>query len=211
MENWNISENRGGADFFLKLCQSLNFYQISKRMAPNCSEEQSPYRKISKKIPSPHIRGGGARQFSYQQFFRGKLRVQGLPPPLCIYIYFFNYFFYKGIALPNNLVPSILKSDKNWAIDTISKKTSAPPYFHHFRLLFWKKKNCSIFLRLQKKDIKLFRRAIPLHPDIKKIDIHHIRGGESPSTFISTIFLGTSNSQTPCFINVVRQTIWGTG
>ena len=55
VENWNISESRGGRKFFLKLCQSLNFYQISKRKGPNCSEEQSPYRKNNKRVIPPKI------------------------------------------------------------------------------------------------------------------------------------------------------------
>ena len=45
MENWNISENKGGRKFFLKLRQSLNFTPISKKKESNCLEEQSPYRK----------------------------------------------------------------------------------------------------------------------------------------------------------------------
>ena len=45
------SENMGGGRiFFLKLRQSLNFPQISKRMAPTCSEEQLSYRKNEKYI-----------------------------------------------------------------------------------------------------------------------------------------------------------------
>ena len=53
------SENMGGGRiFFLKLRQSLNFPQISKRMAPTCSEEQSPYRKNNKKKIYIYIRGG---------------------------------------------------------------------------------------------------------------------------------------------------------
>ena len=60
-------------------------------MTANCSEEQSPYRKILKKLVSTTL-NGGARQFSYQQFFRGKLKVQGTPAPL-IYIYIFVIIF----------------------------------------------------------------------------------------------------------------------
>ena len=39
MENWNISENRGGRKFFWKLRQSLNFSLILKKKASNCLEE----------------------------------------------------------------------------------------------------------------------------------------------------------------------------
>ena len=125
--------------------------------------EHSPYRKISKKIPSPQIRGGGARQFSYQQFFRGKLKVKGLPPPLIyIYIFFFKYFFYKGIALTNKLVPSVLKSEENWAIDAISKKTSAPPPIFRSQTSSLKKKKRSIFLRLRKRRQKIVQKSNPL-------------------------------------------------
>ena len=45
----------------------LNFCPISKWMVANCSEEQSPYRKIPKKIVSNILRGG-APELSYQQF-----------------------------------------------------------------------------------------------------------------------------------------------
>ena len=83
--------------FFLKLCQSLNFYQISKRMAPNCSEEQSPYRKISKKIPSPHIRGGEPVNFHINNFLGVSWKLWGSHPPLYIYIYFFNIFSIRGL------------------------------------------------------------------------------------------------------------------
>ena len=59
------SENMGGGRiFFLKLRQSLNFPQISKRMAPTCSEEQSPYRKNNKKYIYIYKGGAGAPKLS---------------------------------------------------------------------------------------------------------------------------------------------------
>ena len=55
-----------------------------------------------------------------------------------------------------NLIPFVLKSEKNWAIEEISKKTSVPPLFahiFHFTTIFggtdffWNSVNRSIFLR----------------------------------------------------------------
>ena len=40
----------------------------------------------------------------------------------------------------------------------------------------------------KKQGIKLFRRAIPFYPDPQKIGIHHIRGGGSPSIYVSFVF-----------------------
>ena len=59
VEKWNIPENRGGGrKFFWKLRQSLNFSQISKRMALNCLEEQSPSMQMPKKLVSTILGGG---------------------------------------------------------------------------------------------------------------------------------------------------------
>ena len=52
--------------FLKKTCQPFNFSPISKRMAANCSEEQSPYRKIPKNVSN--ILRRGAPELSYQQF-----------------------------------------------------------------------------------------------------------------------------------------------
>ena len=104
--------------------------------------------------------------------------------------YIFYYFFYEGIALLNNLMPSFLKSDKNWAIDAISKKTSGPPLFSdifQFSTIwdfFLEIASIAQFLsEIEKEGIKLFRRAIPFYPDPQKIGIHHIRGGGGASIF----------------------------
>ena len=63
VEKWNIPENRGGRKFFWKLRQSLNFSQISKRMALNCLEEQSPSMQMPKKLVSTILGGGGPLNF----------------------------------------------------------------------------------------------------------------------------------------------------
>ena len=88
----------GDRKFFWKLCQSLNFCPRSKKKASNCSEEQSPSIQIPKILVSTTL-GGGARQFSYQQFFRGKLKVQGLPPPQAIIVAYLiaelHFIFYQ--------------------------------------------------------------------------------------------------------------------
>ena len=132
VENWNISENRGGRKFFWKLRQSLNFCPISKNKASNCSEEQSPSIQIPKKSVSTKLGGGEPVHFHMNNFLGVSRKFRGSRPPKYIYIYFY-YFFYKGIALPNNLPPSVSKSEKNWAIDAIKKKNfclpSPPPLF----------------------------------------------------------------------------------
>ena len=87
-------------------------------------------------------------------------------------------------------MPCFLKSDKNWAIDAISKKTSAPPYFQiyssfpPFETFFLEIVSIAQFLsEIKKQGIKMFRRAIPFYPDPQKIGIHHIRGGGGASIF----------------------------
>ena len=155
--------------------------------------EQSPYRKIFKKSRPPHIRGGEPVNFHVNNFLGVSWEFRGSRPPLCIYIYFFNYFFYKGIALPNNLVPFVLKSDKNWAIDTISKKKSAPPLFSDifqfstnfggFGLFFGNCVNRSIFIRFQNGRLQIVQKSNPLIEKILKIYIYIYKGGWEPHNF----------------------------
>ena len=85
-------------------------------------------------------------------------------------------------------MPSFSISDKNWAIDAISKKKSEPPENGGKLEYIWRWGGPEVFLEIvsiaqflseiKKEGIKLFGRAIPFYPDTKKIGIHHIRGGE---------------------------------
>ena len=83
-QKWSMkSENMGGGRiFFLKLRQSLNFPQISKRMAPTCSEEQSPYRKNNKKYIYIYIYKGGREPLNFQLTPKKLLiwKLTGSPP-----------------------------------------------------------------------------------------------------------------------------------
>ena len=121
------------------------------------------------------------------------MKIDGLPPPLMWWISIFLYLGIRGLLFRIIWCLTFWNRRKIKRLTQFPKINSAPPIFryitvfHHFRLLFWKK-NRSIFLRLQKKGIKLFRRAIPLHQDIKKIDIHHIRGGEPVNFHINHFF-----------------------
>ena len=118
--------------------------------------------KYPKKIP-PTL-GGGARQYSYQQFFRGKLKVQGLPPHLIyIYIYiFFIIFSISGLLLRTSWSHPFWNLRKIERLTRFQKKLPHPPLFSDFRLLLWKTKIAQFFSDYEKEGIKLFRRAIPL-------------------------------------------------
>ena len=114
---------------FKKKNNFFNFSLISKWIAVNCLGERSPYRKIYKKNPPPHIRGGRAHQFSYQHFFRGKQKVQGLPPPL-IYIYiFFIIFSIRGLLFQTIWCLLFQNRRKIERLTQFPKKLPAPPYF----------------------------------------------------------------------------------
>ena len=114
-----FSANGRGGWIFFKLRQLLNFSPISKQMAPNCSEEQSPYSKIPKKNGIHHISWGSPSTF-ISTIFLG-VSWNSRPPYLIWWIPIFYVFSYKGIILLNNLVPFVLKSEKNLVIDAISK------------------------------------------------------------------------------------------
>ena len=105
-----------------------------------------------------------------------------------------------------NLIPSISKSEKNWAIEEIKKKTSVSPLFtdiFHFIIIF---KGMDFFLKscqslnfcriLKRKASNCSEEQSPYIQIPKQFGIHHIGGGEgcepSPSTDRSTIFLGVS-------------------
>ena len=106
------------------------------------------------------------------------------PPNVVNTIFFISG--YKGITLPNTLMPSFLKSEKNRAIDAISKKKSE--MMENWNIsenrggpeVFLEIASIAQFLsEIKKEGIKLFRRAILFYPGTKTIGIHHIRGGES--------------------------------
>ena len=86
-------------------------------MAANCSEERSPYRKNTKKLVSTTL---GEEPLNFQLTPKKLLiwKLMGSPPLMCVCvwekIYIYIYIFYKGIALPNNLLQFILKSEINW-------------------------------------------------------------------------------------------------
>ena len=83
VENWNISENRGGAKVFLEIVSIAQFSSDFKTNGTKLFRRVIPFYPDAKKAGIHHIRGRGrARQFSYQQLFRGKLKVLGVCPPL---------------------------------------------------------------------------------------------------------------------------------
>ena len=81
-------------------------------------------------------------------------------------------------------MPSFLISDKNWAIDTISKKTSGPPHLQIYSSFppfsggsdfFFEIASIAQFLsEIEKEGIKLFRRAISFYPDTKNMSDQNI-------------------------------------
>ena len=105
---------------------------------------------------------------------------------------------YKGITLPNTLMPSFSKSEKNRAIDAISKKKSE--MMENWNIsenrggpeVFLEIASIAQFLsEIKKEGIKLFRRAIPFYPDPKKLVSTTLGGGEP----VNLCFICVSSSK----------------
>ena len=106
--------------------------------------------------------------------------------------------------IPFNLIPSVLKSEKNWAIEEIKKKTSVPPLFahiFHFTTIFGGTdfffeilSIVQFFSDFEMNGTKLFRRATPLYPDTKMIWYLPHWGGGAPQLTYQQFFRGKLKS-----------------
>ena len=90
VRDWNISENRGGAEVFLEIASIAQFLSEIEKEGIKLFRRAIPFYPDTIKIGIHHIRGEGARQFSYEQLFRGNLKIDGLPPPNVVDINFFG-------------------------------------------------------------------------------------------------------------------------
>ena len=86
VENWNISENRGGPEVFLEIASIAQFLSEIKKEGIKLFRRAILFYPGTKTIGIHPIRGGGARPFSYEQFFRGNLKNGRAPPPLMWWI-----------------------------------------------------------------------------------------------------------------------------
>ena len=64
VENWNISENRGGAEVFLEIVSIAQFSSDFKTNGTKLFRRVISLYTDAQTIGINHIRGGGARQFS---------------------------------------------------------------------------------------------------------------------------------------------------
>ena len=90
VEDWNISEKRGGPEVFLEIAPIAQFLSDIEKEGIKLFKRAIPFYPDTIKIGIHHIRGGGARQFLYEQFFRGNLKIDGLPPPNVVDTIFFG-------------------------------------------------------------------------------------------------------------------------
>ena len=58
MENWNISENRGGPEVFLEIASIAQFLSEIKKQGIKLFRRAIPFYPDPKKIGIHHIRGG---------------------------------------------------------------------------------------------------------------------------------------------------------
>ena len=173
MENWNISENRGGCGSVFGNCVNRSIFIRFRNGWHQIVQKSNPLtEKYPKKILSPHIRGGEPVNFHINNFLGVSWKLWGSHPPLYIYIYIFNIFSIRGLlfwtiwSLPFwNLIkierltqfpkksPNPPKLVENW---NISENRGGADFF--FEIV-----SIAQFLSdFKTNGTKLFRRAIPL-------------------------------------------------
>ena len=148
-------------------------------MAPNCSEEQFPYRKMPQKIGIHHIWWGEPLEFQLTPKKIVDMKVEGLPPTNVVDTNFFWYFSIRGLLFWTIWCHLFWNRRKIERLTKFQKKSSVPPLFadiFHFTTIFW---GYGIFFEIlsivkffsdfKTDGSKLFGRAIPLYTDTKTI------------------------------------------
>ena len=76
----------GGAEVFLEIASIAQFFFDFEKEGIRLFRRAISFYLDTKKLVSTTLGGGRARQFSYEQFFRGNLKIDAPPPPLMWWI-----------------------------------------------------------------------------------------------------------------------------
>ena len=169
VENWNISENRGGPEVFLEIASIAQFLSEIKKEGIKLFRRAIPFYPDPQKIGIHHIRGGGGASIFRLPLKNCSYENWRARPHLMWWIPIFWYLDRRRLLFWTIWCLLFWNRRKIERLTQFPKKLPPPPLifryipvFHHLRLFFWNCINRSIFVRYQKRGHQIVRKSNPL-------------------------------------------------